>query len=55
LIYAGLGEEAQAFEFLEKAFQERSDSLRVIRVDPRLERLHDDPRFIALLEEMQLE
>jgi serine/threonine protein kinase/Tfp pilus assembly protein PilF/ribosomal protein L40E len=55
LIYVGLGEEEQAFEFLEKAVRERSDSLRHIKVDPRLESLHDDPRFIALLEEMHLE
>jgi TolB-like protein/Tfp pilus assembly protein PilF/tRNA A-37 threonylcarbamoyl transferase component Bud32 len=55
LIYVGLGEEAKAFEFLEKAVQERSDSLRVIKVDPRLESLHNDPRFTALLKEMGLE
>ncbi|NIM89847.1 MAG: protein kinase [Candidatus Aminicenantes bacterium] len=55
LIYVGLGEEDQAFEFLEKAVRERSDSLRNIKVDPRLESLHDDPRFSAVLKKMGLE
>jgi tetratricopeptide (TPR) repeat protein len=55
LIYVGLDEEAKAFEFLQKAVRERSDSLRNLKVDPRLESLQDDSRFSALLKEMGLE
>ena len=45
-VYAGLGSKNQAFEFLEKAYQERSPDLSYfVRVDPRLDSLRSDPRF----------
>ncbi|HEY3173895.1 MAG TPA: protein kinase [Thermoanaerobaculia bacterium] len=49
LIYAGLGDRDQAFEWLEKAFQERSTVLAYLRMDPRLAPLRSDPRFAELL------
>lgn len=53
--YAGLGEDDQCFEWLEKAYEQRHDFLLDISVDPRLENLHSDPRFYALLERMGFE
>ncbi len=52
-IYAQLGNEEQAFEWLEKAYEERD--LVGIKVDPHLDPLRDDPRFQDLLRRMNLE
>jgi adenylate cyclase len=48
-VYAGLGEKDKAFEWLEKAYQERSDSLAWFHNDPESKGLHDDPRFAPLM------
>jgi len=49
LVYAGLGEKDQAFESLEKARQERSTLLTYLKMDPRFDNLHPDPRFQDLI------
>jgi serine/threonine-protein kinase len=48
-VYAGLGDKDKAFEWLEKAYQERADSLAWFRNDPESKSLRDDPRFAALM------
>lgn len=53
--YAGLGEKNQAFEWLQKAYEERSSWLIFLKVHPRYDNLRSDPRFIALLKRMGLE
>jgi len=55
LIYVGLERKDQAFEWLGKAFQERSDMLVYLKVDPRLDALRSDPRFQDLLRRMNLQ
>src|SRR5260370_11491252 len=52
LICTGLGEKDRAFEWLEKAYEERSDLLVYLKVEPRLDRLRSDPRFTRLLRRM---
>ncbi len=56
-IYVGLGEKEQAFIWLQKAFEERSiwQIHLHLKVDPRLDSLHSDPRFTALLKKIGLE
>ena len=49
LVYAGLGEDDRAFAFLERAYEERSDTMAVLRVYPLMERLRRDLRFAALM------
>lgn len=49
LVHAGLGERAAAMDWLEKAYQERSGSIRYLKVEPRLNPLREDPRFHALM------
>ncbi|MEE8325423.1 MAG: protein kinase, partial [candidate division NC10 bacterium] len=44
-----LGETDLAFEWFERAYQERSPRLAYISVEPRLNSLRDDPRFQDLL------
>jgi tetratricopeptide (TPR) repeat protein len=41
-IYVGLGEKEQAFDWLEKAFDEGNTELTFLLVDPRLDPLRDD-------------
>ncbi len=48
LVHAGLGEKDLAFDWLEKAFAERSVWMVRLRVDLRLEDIHEDSRFIDL-------
>ena len=48
-VYAGLGDKDKAFEWLEKAYQERSDLLAWFRKDPESKSLQSDPRFAALM------
>ena len=53
-VYLGLGEDDKALEYLEKAYEERAGYVSIIRADLRLQRLHTNPRFIALLKKMNL-
>ena len=54
MIYDGLGEKFETFEWLEKAVQERSYQISSMAVDPRLDPLRSDPRFKKLLERLHL-
>jgi tetratricopeptide (TPR) repeat protein len=49
VIYAMLGDNDKALEWLEKTYQEHSKTIVTIKVDPRLARLRSDPRFKDLL------
>jgi tetratricopeptide (TPR) repeat protein len=54
-IYAGLGEKDKAFEFLEKAYQERSPDIPYfLKADLRIDNLRSDPRFRDLLRRVGL-
>jgi DNA-binding winged helix-turn-helix (wHTH) protein/Tfp pilus assembly protein PilF len=43
--HAALGESDKAFVELNKAYQNREGILGLLKVDPRFDSLHDDPRF----------
>lgn len=49
LIYAGLGNKDEAFNWLEKAIEQRADYMVFLKVDPRFDSLHSDPRFASML------
>jgi tetratricopeptide (TPR) repeat protein len=51
-IYAGLREKDQAFEWLEKGYEDRS--IPALKVEPALDPLRSDPRFADLLRRMNL-
>jgi eukaryotic-like serine/threonine-protein kinase len=53
-IYAALGEQDAAFEWIERAFKERSPGLTHLKADPRFETLHADPRFAVWLQRLGL-
>jgi TolB-like protein/DNA-binding winged helix-turn-helix (wHTH) protein/tetratricopeptide (TPR) repeat protein len=52
--HALLGERDKAFEWLDRAFQEREGGLMFLNVDDRLEGLRSDPRFTALARRLRL-
>jgi TolB-like protein/tetratricopeptide (TPR) repeat protein len=52
--YAWRGEEDKAFEWLERAYQQRDGGLTEIKGDPPLESLRGDRRYKALLHKMNL-
>jgi len=54
-IYAALGEKEDAFQWLQNAYEERSPQLPFLKVDPRLDSLRFDPRFLELLRLMKLQ
>ena len=53
-IYAGLNDKDQAFEWLERAYQERSFEVTLLKVYAVLDNLRPDPRFRDLLRRMNL-
>jgi TolB-like protein/Tfp pilus assembly protein PilF len=52
--YAGLGDNDQAFAWLERAYEERRIRMQWLNVDPLLARLRSDPRFTDLVRRMGL-
>lgn len=55
VIYAGLGDKDQALEWLEKAYEEHSWWMPHLKVEPRMDSLRADPRFIDLLRRLRLQ
>ena len=53
-IHVGLGEDARALEYLEKAFAERSHWLLYLHIDPGMDALRPNPQFQDLLRRIGL-
>jgi TolB-like protein/lipoprotein NlpI len=53
-VFAWRGEKDKAFEWLERAYQQRDGGLNDVKADPMLDGLHGDPRFKAFLKKMKL-
>jgi hypothetical protein len=54
VVYTGLGQTEEALSCLDKAFSERNEYLIYLAVDPRFDRLHADPRYLALVHKLGL-
>lgn len=54
VIYVGLGDKDHAFVALEKSFNERGYYVPLLSVDPLMDPLRDDPRFVDLLKRVGL-
>ena len=52
LVHAGLGEKDQAFEWLDKTYEERDIGMYLPEDRPRSDPLRSDPRFQDLLRRM---
>jgi tetratricopeptide (TPR) repeat protein len=53
-IYVGLDQKDRAFDWLQKAYEERSEWMRYVKVDPRFDPLRSDPRFPDLVRRVGL-
>ena len=54
IVYGGLGEHEKAIDWLDKAYQDRSNGMVFLKVDPQLDPLRSNPRFQALLRRLNL-
>jgi len=54
-VCAGLGETDLTFEWLERAYEERSEWLTWLGVDPKLDSIRSDPRFQNLMQRVGFE
>jgi len=54
LIYAALGDNDKAFEWLDQSWARHEESLCNLKVDPKLDALQSDPRFDILLRKIGL-
>jgi len=54
LIYVALGDKETAFQWLDRAFQERDENFIHLKVDPRLDPIRSEPRFQQLLQRVNL-
>jgi TolB-like protein/DNA-binding winged helix-turn-helix (wHTH) protein/Tfp pilus assembly protein PilF len=52
VVYVGLGEPEKAIDWLEKAFADRSNGLVFLKVEPELDDLRSNPRFVALQQKL---
>jgi TolB-like protein/DNA-binding winged helix-turn-helix (wHTH) protein/Tfp pilus assembly protein PilF len=48
-IYAALGEKDQALSYLQMAYEQHSPFMTVLKVDPSLDPIRSDPRFVELI------
>jgi tetratricopeptide (TPR) repeat protein len=54
VVYAGLNDKDQAFEWLQKAYEARCFEMTLLKVETVFDNLRSDPRFKDLLKEMNL-
>jgi len=54
-VYIGLGNKDQAFAWLEKGYQERSNHIAFFKVNPTVDPLRSDPRFTDFLRRIGLD
>ena len=52
LVHVALGDKEKAFQWLERSVALREDALVSLRVNPRLDPLHGEPRFSQLLRQV---
>jgi hypothetical protein len=53
-LYSLLDEKDEAFNWLEKAYEERSSKLTDLKIDPDFDTLHSDQRFATLVNKIGL-
>ena len=54
-VYAGLGDLDRFFEWMEKAYEERTSEVPLVRILPFIDDVEQDPRFVALMRRIGLE
>ena len=54
VVHAGLGENDEALDWLDKVYEERHAGVLSLKMDPEFDGLRREPRFKALLEKVGL-
>lgn len=54
LIHTAMGEKDEALRYLGLGYEQRSEDLALIKMDPRMDSLRDDARFTSLVKEIGL-
>jgi Flp pilus assembly protein TadD len=54
IVYLALGNQDKAFQYLTKSYQDRSEQVLYLGVEPIVDPLRSDPRFDALLKQVGL-
>jgi serine/threonine protein kinase/Tfp pilus assembly protein PilF len=54
LVYVGLGDKDQAFQWLEKSFQDHEARINRLKVDPLFDSVRSDPRYADLIHRIGL-
>jgi tetratricopeptide (TPR) repeat protein len=54
VVLLALGEQDQAFSYLEQAYDDRSEMMTLLKVDPAFDGVRSDPRFANLLRRIGL-
>jgi hypothetical protein len=54
IVYAGLGENDKAMDWLERAYGDHSNAIIFLKVDPQLDSLRSLPRFHELQRKLRL-
>jgi DNA-binding winged helix-turn-helix (wHTH) protein/tetratricopeptide (TPR) repeat protein len=54
VIYSALGDKDRAYDWLERAYDAHDGDLCMLGVDPRLDNMREDPRFMSLLQRIGL-
>jgi TolB-like protein/DNA-binding winged helix-turn-helix (wHTH) protein/Flp pilus assembly protein TadD len=55
IVYAGLGENEKAMDWLEKSYEDRSNAIIFLKVDPDFDGLRSNPRFQVLVRRLALQ
>ena len=55
LLYLGMNQKDQVFEWLEKAYEEKAPFVCYLKVDPRFDKIRDDERFTDLKKRVGLD
>ena len=53
-LHVALGQRDRAFEWMDKAYQDRRGWLAYLKIEPMLDSIRDDARFHRMLERMRL-
>lgn len=55
IVYIGLGDKDQAFTWLDRSYQDRSEHMLYLKMEPLVDPLRNDERFASLLKRVGLE
>ena len=49
VVHTALGDPDAAFDWIDRGFEDRAGCMPLLKVDPRLDALHEDPRYAEAL------